>query len=812
VLGLARGWLLPVVGRRFLVPVTLLVATSVRLHAQAQTVSGSDTATTRLSRSAFDDLPSSGTIGGLLETTIPEIISDRIEGGGLSVGSSSRLGARGTSWTQNAFQLGGLDFTDPGRFGGSLLFLDPSMLDGVEISTAMMPVEQSAPGVSVRMIPSRPSDKWGGRAEFFSTLSHPPAPTEPVPPISTLHTWNRMTAAASGPLFGNRAKAMVGVAATNATRFDRADPTLLHSRDVSGVAHILFAPSTTDEVSVVGAAQSARVPLDGRLWLGQPDATQRVSDLLMEVGWRRRARLVSLTAAGGFWDFAAKPEMVSSSLAYIDSTRDRPIMDAVSASQSHQRWSASFRVAGMPEHENRWLRGGRAGVEIGHATAADGALLAPAVAESVEGFPARLWRFKGATTGHGGTTFTAYAAEMVPLGSRVTMDAGVRTEVMTASADTGPAIQWIDLFPRLSLRWNVDSNQRVSGILGLGRYGHRLPLELLNYGDPAAASADVFRWTDRNGDKRFDSGEQGPLISRVGAGPSGTSVIDDRLQRPTLDELLLGVEVRPSPRWAVGFSALARQEHHLIAAVNDGAPLGAYTVTAVMDPGGDLLDPSDDQHLPIFNRRPETFGADHYVLTNPDGLKTTHHGIELNVRYSGDRLWIIAGATAGRMEGAAAARGFHVFQNDAAIPTDAFSNPNAATFTHGTAFSDRGYTIKTSGTYRFAHDVRLGIVARYQDGQAFSRIVLAQDLNQGAEAIRAYRAARTRFTYTLTADARVQVPLTVARQHFDLVWDVFNFVNRDNEVEEFVVTGPAFRTPTALQPRPTMHLGVRVAF
>ena len=35
------------------------------------------------------------------------------------------------------------------------------------------------------------------------------------------------------------------------------------------------------------------------------------------------------------------------------------------------------------------------------------------------------------------------------------------------------------------------------------------------------------------------------------------------------------------------------------------------------------------------------------------------------------------------MEGAAAARGFHVFQNDAAIPTDAFSNPNAATFTHG---------------------------------------------------------------------------------------------------------------------------------
>src|SRR5262245_60080161 len=163
-----------------IVPLVLLVSTSARVNAQTLPSSKSDTASTTLSRSAFDDLPSSGTVGGLLETLIPEIISDRIEGGGLSVGSSSRLGARGSSWTQNGFQLGGLDFTDPGRFGGSLLFLDPSMLEGVEIATAMMPVEQSAPGVSMRMIPRRPSDKWGGRAEFFSTLSHPAAPTDPV--------------------------------------------------------------------------------------------------------------------------------------------------------------------------------------------------------------------------------------------------------------------------------------------------------------------------------------------------------------------------------------------------------------------------------------------------------------------------------------------------------------------------------------------------------------------------------------------------------------------------------------------------------
>jgi len=791
------------------VALVLLVSTSAR--AQTLPTSRSDTASTTLSRSAFDDLPSSGTVGGLLETLIPEIISDRIEGGGHSVGSASRLGARGSSWTQTAFQLGGVDFTDPGRFGGSLLFLDPSWLDGVEVTTAMMGVEESAPGVSMRMIPVRPSDTWGGRAEFFSTLSSPSTPTAGVPPISTLHKWRRLTASASGPV-GNRAKAMFGVTANNASRFDRADPTLLHSRDVGGIAHLVFAPSANDEISSIVAGRSARVPLDSRLLVDQPDARQRVFDLLMEVDWRHRARLFSLSAAGGYWNFAAKPDPVSSSsLAYVDSILDRQVIDSMSASQSHQRWSVILNATGLPGNENRWLRGGRAGVEIGGETAADGALLAPVVAESVEGFPARLWRLNGGRTAHGGTTFTAYVGETLPLWSRLTMDAGVRSEIMTASAETGASIKWIDVFPRISLRWNVDSNQRVTGVLGLGQYGHRLPLELLNYGDPAAASAEVFGWTDRNGDRQFNTGEQGALIARVGTGPNGTSAVDDRLQRPKLNELLLGVEVRPSARWTIGFTGLARQEHHVMAAVNDGAPLDAYTVSAVPDPGGDLLDPADDQHLPVYNRRPETFGADRYLLTNP-GIMTTYHGLELNVRYGGDRLWIIGGASAGRMEGPAAARGFHVFQNDAAIPTDAFSNPNAATFVHGTPFSDRGYTIKTSGTYRFAHDVRLGIVSRYQDGQPFSRIVLAQNLNQGPEVIRAYRAARTRFTYTLTADARLQIPFVIAKQRFDIVGDVFNFVNMKNEVEESALTGPGFRTPTALQPRRVVHLGVRVPF
>src|SRR5262245_56863664 len=166
-------WTSLLVAGRFVVPVVLVVGTSAPVSAQAMRASAksapasaqsapgpaSETTGMTLPHSALLDLPSSGTIGGLLETTVPEINSDRIEGGGLSVGSESRLGSRGSSWTQTAFQFGDVDFTDPG-FGGSLLFLDPSMLDAVETATALMPIEVSAPGAVVRLTPRRPSETW----------------------------------------------------------------------------------------------------------------------------------------------------------------------------------------------------------------------------------------------------------------------------------------------------------------------------------------------------------------------------------------------------------------------------------------------------------------------------------------------------------------------------------------------------------------------------------------------------------------------------------------------------------------------------
>jgi len=44
------------------------------------------------------------------------------------------------------------------------------------------------------------------------------------------------------------------------------------------------------------------------------------------------------------------------------------------------------------------------------------------------------------------------------------------------------------------------------------------------------------------------------------------------------------------------------------------------------------------------------------------------------------------------------------------------------------------------------------------------------------------------------------------------VIDGYNVINMDKEVEEWVVTGPDYRTPTAAQPPRAIHIGLRVSF
>jgi hypothetical protein len=453
--------------------------------------------------------------------------------------------------------------------------------------------------------------------------------------------------------------------------------------------------------------------------------------------------------------------------------------------------------------------------------------------ETVNGLPARVWDYDyaGPEARRHVVDFAAYGAERLLWRDRGLVEAGLRFERTSGSADGArQGVTWQTLSPRVSARLRLTDRGRISLLGGYGEYQHRLLLQDLAFGDPAALQGSVYRWDDGNGNRLLDPGEQGVLVSRVGPGASdGTlAAIDPKLKAPRTREFVAGIEGRLGGDVAVRLTGFDRRERDLVESVNVGVPPSAYTVTYVPDPAGDIAGAQDDQLLPIYSRKPESFGQDRYLLTNPPNHTSHHQGLELRIEKAfGQRFRFLLGGTAYRTEAAGANRGFRVTENDQGVVGEIFDNPNADTYARGRTFFDRSYTLKGAAAYRFPWDMGASLVARYLDGQPFSRFVIAADLPQGPEAIEATPRGQVegagamnaagqyivpsghRFTFTLTVDARLEQGVRVRGHRLGLVAEVFNLLNTRNEVEEYAVGGPHFRDVAAVQPPRTFRFGLR---
>ena len=412
---------------------------------------------------------------------------------------------------------------------------------------------------------------------------------------------------------------------------------------------------------------------------------------------------------------------------------------------------------------------------------------------------------------------SAYATDTVAIAPRLTVDGGLRFDALTGSraADDRPAISWRSVLPRAGAHWLLTDFWQIAAFGQYGRYGHRLPLRDLAYGDPTAPTGTIFRWNAPVGATTLQPGAIGALVQRVGPGTNGDprfTAIDPGLRRPVMDEAILGFESRPRPSLFVRLAAIGRREHHLVGVVDVGAPESAYTTIGIFDTGVDLVGSQDDQILTFYNRSAASFGADRYLLTNPADAETSFVGADLNGRLQGQRSFLIAGITAGRSEALSANRGFGPLENDAGVLGEVFVDPNARDHAQGRVFTERGYTIKIAGGRQFPHAIEFGMVARYQDGQHFARLVIMEGLNQGAEAVRAFRNGRTRFTFSMTVDARLQKGFAIGSHPLTAILDAYNMFNQALVVEEFSVTGATSRLSSAVQPPRVVQIGVRIPF
>jgi hypothetical protein len=763
---------------------------------------------------ALRDLPGAGDPGSLLETVDATAILDRIENGGLFTGEPSRLGVHGASWTQASYRLGDLDITDPAAIGAPLLLSNLAWLQGIDVSSGLMAAASGGPGPVVSLIPRRPGDAWHRTVEgSFVPTGLQASPSSGPPAIARYQSFASGRFGIHGPLVKDRLGLLLDGAYARVQRLERSDPTPLEGREIGLLAHLVWTPTPRDEGRLLAAFQGADHPYAGRSRFGGANARESDRFLALQTTWERRGTtLFGLSA--GFVRGTFEPQLPSSdSGAVVERLRDGPVPGLFPGDGARWRGSLAARMERVVEG-----LGGTHALRFGLSADWTRATTRPPVpggttAETVAGLPARVWDY-----GWAGPESRWRAFEIAPDASdrmsfgRLLLDAGLRFESANGSAEASPGeVHWNGLLPRLSARLHLTRGGGLTLFGGYARYQDRLSLHLLAFGDPAAAQGLVYRWDDRNGDHVAEPDEVGPLVARVGPG-GAIAAIDPGLKPPHTDEVSVGLEARLS-KWTVHFLGLHRRQRDLVASVDTGAPIGAYTVYYVPDPSGNILSPEDDQLLPIYDRRPESFGQDRYVLTNPEGDNVLHEGVELSVEGRvGERFWIRLGGTASRTVGPGANRGFKAFENDSGVVGERLEDPNAATFSQGRSFFDRAYTLKLASTYHAPWDVRLGAVARYQDGQPFARLVIPEVLNQGPDPVQAIPNGRSRFTYTLTVDVRLEKGFKIGSTRAAAVLEAFNLLNTANEVEEDVTSGSHFRTVTAVQPPRAFRLGARLDF
>jgi hypothetical protein len=770
-----------------------------------------------LSSDLLRNLPSSNNLFQLLETVEGEVISDRFYGGGLNTGRLARDGGFLSSWRQTQYFVDGVNVTLPAD-GAPFLFPIVPLWESADVESAMMPAGRNVPGLAVALVPTRPGKSWtriveasgAGKSFVAGTASGAP------PAIETLTQWSHGNVFVSGPL-SPRAGLVAAIDWSGTRQVERTGASQADGQAASVFAHVVYALNSTDELRTVGWVQRTQTPFAAATVFQRPLAADQTTFTHIQSTWERRAASgATWSVFGSYSQAAGTRDQALSNVASVERLLDGPVPYLVdTGDRTDTDWSAGLHVVsgrrGSGGHSHRFL----VNADVGRSASRMGPGFSGSVAESVDGTPARVWAYSngGIDSRRHAVSVSAYAGDRIDFGVDRVVELGVHYDGANGSADgASTPVSWHNLLPRVSFRWKQGRSSHVTWVAGYRRAADRLTLDTLAVGDPAAETAFV---------SRLSSGVSLPVVvARVGPGTGGDpnlSGIDPALARPTTDEVVAGVDIQLTPHIRGRLTGIAKRVHHLYNLVDVGAPASSYSVFNVVDgrpasDGGDVL-------LPVYSRLPSTFGADRYLLTNNSTDDTaTFEALALNGEASVGRLTLMLNATASQTDGPATNRGFHADENDISGVGELFVNPNATSSARGRLFYDRAFTLKLTGLYRFPHGVMFAAIARYQDGEPFSRVTVVPGATssfqptQGTEFVRAYPAGDARFMYTGTLDLRLQKQIAAGRIAFDVFIDAYNVINLGNEVEERVVTGPGFRDITAIQPPAAVHVGLRLHF
>jgi outer membrane receptor protein involved in Fe transport len=322
-----------------------------------------------------------------------------------------------------------------------------------------------------------------------------------------------------------------------------------------------------------------------------------------------------------------------------------------------------------------------------------------------------------------------------------------------------------------------------------------------------------YRWTDVNGNGRYDPGEEGVIIQQRGG--AATAFLDPNLKNTRTSEAAAWVEHELVPGIAVHAGYVYRKLTNFRVLTNENRPFSAFNIpVTIRDPGPDgVLGTADDgPGLPGFNLNPANLALPvRNLMTNLPG-DGDYHTIEISVSKRQSGRYSVQASFSNRWNSDHETGYFG--QNLRSLTTPA--NPNEMINTDNGRYKFTLWTAKVNGSVDAGWGVRVTPALRLQQGQAYGRTFLAgaaHGINYGSQRILAEPLNTRRQDNIVILDVRAEkfFPMANARR-FGVFADVYNLTNSAAAQNITWGSGSAFEQPVSIIGPTIMRFGVKLDF
>jgi hypothetical protein len=377
----------------------------------------------------------------------------------------------------------------------------------------------------------------------------------------------------------------------------------------------------------------------------------------------------------------------------------------------------------------------------------------------------------------------------------------------TIAAETFPEqtfFTWNQLAPRTGLVFDLSGDGRTVIKANYGLYWHNPGVSIASNGNPNQAAKTIqYAWTDANGDRRWQPGEEGRVLESALA---GAITVSPDLKAPYTHEAGVFFERQLATTLGSRIGFVYKTEDDLIQNYQPARPASAYTVPfPFTDIGVDgARGTSDDRTLTLFGIPTAALGSADRVVMNVDRF-SRYKTIEASLNKRHDNRW---SATIG---------GAYTWMKDF---------PETGVNVHPQAPQDPGledrtiWNLKVSGTYDAGLGIRISPVLRHQSGVNFARTIAVP--STAAAAFGAFYAPVNSFgIYAEPRDAnredniwvfdtRVEKTLNISSNvKLRGFLDLFNITNSHAAETITRAAGSNYLRPSAILAPRTLRVGFR---